>query len=530
MTEYLTDRIVGDPGNPIVRIASMICDPQNHVVERFKDAYSTGKTATSQPETELRIQWNYVGQPNVDPTKLQLPLTDFAFFSFRDAVRNVVYSAVQPAVGAFYNYIGVFNNSNTFGISTNDELALEPMYFLANPSLGNWKPHGAVLGVGKALGRVGVWIDAIPSVAAATATFTLGEAIVGANSMTLSSYKYNAGRWIQGLTATATTGDVTIQVSIPASGYYSFDISNRDSINHTFQAFEIESNSNLGTAWAHLGLNQLMPQNAPNIQQMRLLGVSAWLQNNASPLVQQGTLVAAQLNAGEDWYASYAAQPNCYNAIAAVDDDKQRRLEKGYYGFLKSSKREDFNFQTPFVGLMIGAGGGTVNTMPVSATFELDTPHDYLGVAASCSVQGGGDANITVATAVEFRTQNDWFGQQQATTSIRDWEEAIAATSSMQQHYDNEVHVYDILRTLGTIGGYVGPALALFGPQGAAAGSAIAGLSLGARTLGNYLERNKRKAEALQATEALARMQPGGGLSADTKKALREAVKKLRHM
>lgn len=521
--QFIDAPFAQDPLNPVTRIASMLCDPQNNVVERFKDSFSTTKSAVAQPENQIRVQWNYASQPNT--ANLQgLPLTDFAVFAFRDPIRSVVYSALQPSAASYYNYVGRLNYQ-LYTLNPKDEVPLEFLYFEPHASKGNWKPHGNILGVGKNLGRVGVWIDAIPAAAQSTATMYFGEAVVAANSVTMVAYKFVAGRWLQGGLATVTTAATSVQIQITASGYWAFEISNQDSIAHTTSSFEIESSTSLGLVWAHLGLNQLMPTNAANVQSMRMLAVSLWLQNNASPLNQQGTLVSAQLLAGQDWFGTFVSQVNTYNAIAAVESDSERRLQKGYYGFLKPSKREDFDYMQPFEGLVLGtASGSSTLSMPKSATFDLNTPNDYLGMCASCSVQGGGDANITIATATEFRTQNDWYGQAPPTASTKDWEEALAAVATMRQHWDNDIHVAGILKTIGQLGAYAGPALSLFGPEGAVAGAVVTGLAKGAGALGEYLDNRKKRAAAAQQLEVA----QGGRMPHPATTEFRAALKKLR--
>jgi len=501
---YVTDLPRGGADLPVVRIASMIADPQNHAVERYSDTFTTSPTATAQPDNSLRISWNPTGLAPPAANLLQLPWTDFGAFAFRDAVRSLVYhNQKQPAhsAGARQFYLGQINIQNAYAIEAGSETQLDFMYFQAMPA-STWSPHGPIVGMGKALGRVGVWIDATVA-APTTAIFQVGEVALDAAALRLTSYVYNAGRWIQAQSATTGTGSTSVSVTVDASGYYAFEFNNLDSINHTYSQFHYETHADLQSSWAHLPLNQVMPTNALNIQELRILAVSLWLQNNASPNTQQGSLVVAQMNPQQDWYTGLADSGNLYNAVFGVGhNEAQKRLAVGYYGFLKPTKETDFAPMRPFVGPLRGFGGGTVAAMLVSATFDLETPHAYLALAATTNTQGAGDCNLTYAAAAEFSTTNEWFGSQLPTLMPEDWQASMVIVKTMRQHYDNDTHWSEILRSIGNFGKLSAPALSALGPVGQALGLFASTAGGIATQVADYIDARKRQVQATQAQEA----------------------------
>lgn len=496
--EFMPPRKTGDPADPIIRICAMITDPKHAAVERLRDTYSCVKTAVASPSSHFRTQWNYVGQANVNSVNMQIPRTEFGFFVFRDLLRNVVYLQQQPALLAIANYVARFNNGSTqFGpLAIGNEIALRPSYFAFNNSIATWSIHGPKLMCGEFDDKVGFWVDALPG-AAAFIDVNLTAAVV-TNPVRVYIYRFLGDSWVPYAQGAIPVAALFVDINITDSGYYAVEIVNEDTIVHTLNGLYFETNQSLANAWSHNPVDQL-DENIANVQAWRMLGVSGFLKNIASPLNRQGTLVASQVMGGQDWYLQFATLADgFYDAICRLAQDREFKLEKGYYGFIKPSADADMETWHLTPGR---------NNDQSFGYFPLKGS-DYLAVAASCTQQGGGDTTLDIGTAIEYKTVNTWAEQRTPTLSSSDFKIALAGIATMEQHYENEIHWDKILTTIGKYATLAGPYLAAFGPYGEAAAMAVGVAGKAATTVGEFLETRKRQAQVAQELESVGAVAP----------------------
>lgn len=509
--EFVDDApYVGGDNSPPVRIASMIVDPGNNEVERFRDSYTATATACAQPTTNVRVIWNGPAQFNTG--NATLPVTEWGAFIFRDTIRYAVIYTPQPTLTADFTYRAVMDPDSatpyvqSFGGGGNQEI-VDPAYMEYQASVSSWKAHGDYMGIGTYGDKLGIWIDATAGAPMTVrASFDAPSGGVWTSGvMSILAYRYDGGVWTPAFIASGTTSvqptalAFQMAFTLASSGYYAFEVLNgaldgtSKPMPMTMNAFQIESNGSLGSVWSHIMVNDLFPGNILATQAIRILGSSAWLRNIAAPLLQQGTLVACQVNANEDWYTGYASSinPALYELVSGLATEEEFKLAEGYYGFLRPSGAHDFKFQSP----------STFSGQNMCARFRLAPECDFLAIAASCNTAGGGDCTLKLDCALEYKTKNDWLELEKATVSEEDWKTAVEAVAAMKQHYKNDIHVSAILRSIGKALNLSGPVLSAFGPYGAALTPIASALGRGAIGLADGLEARKKRVRAIQAAE-----------------------------
>ncbi len=154
---------------------------------------------------------------------------------------------------------------------------------------------------------------------------------------------------------------------------------------------------------------------------------------------------------------------------------KSRVLAKGLYTFLKPAQERDFAMQTPFV-----LGPVSMN----EASFDLRNSAGFLVMAASCVLPAGCDTLVHLSTFVEYRTRNLWTPIEKTPFTTDDWIAALEIFKSLEQFYDNPVHIREIIATIGRYARVGAKYLAMIPHPYARAGAAVlGGIGLGANLL-----------------------------------------------
>lgn len=475
MAKYVTD--LSSAQGEVLQIAGCLVDPENFPPVRYRDGFGTVATGATSLKHHINVSWNQTQTP---ATNLQLPYTDTGAFVFRDACRNLVYNMQNPTPGtATFTYTGVVDPDGTGSVTKNqmqvyknNEMNFAFNYF--EYTSGAWKPHGDILyaGIGGAQKKRAVWLDATAA-CPVTVTFTADSAMGAGVTTDIYLYKWDGGNWnnVGNFIILAGASVATNSSSIVSSGYYAFDVVNRDTTvtSHSY-SFSFTSHVNLGSCWAHRCLPGL-ELNMDEVSDLRILGASMWLKNVSSDLNKNGNIVVSQIPAGSQWNTQYAqsGSPSFYDKLFSVAQERDFVLANGYYGFIKPSSEDDFDYIHNF--------GHSVGDITSYTMFELETPKDFLALAATCAT-GGGECILKVGISVEYKTTNEWFERRQPTALADSWSAAISGVCSMQQHYENRVHFKTIMGTIGKIARLASPILSLFGPYGQAAAAAASGVGL----------------------------------------------------
>lgn len=525
-----------------VRCAMTIVAPNDATpVERYRDLYGTSKTSVGAPRFDKKLDWFVTGgvASNQSP---QVDIKQQMVVYFRDLLRSIVYLEENPAYGVAltgqYSYTAAFYNplavpKESFGpapvgpltyssdiFSPQVDEFLDPIYWEVFDTY-LWQPHGPILYPGRTPeGVKTVWIDATTTAKAKVGFDIAGGAINGLKVVQIKAWRWDGGKLypihpgnnpetfmgIQIVLDAAGAGNG--EMDIDASGYYAFQYVPQAYDNaaggaaqtNMLAEFRITkmyliSSVNLGRAFAHRPADQIELE-APNILQARILGKSAWIKNTASPLNQQGMVVATQASPNEDWYENYAQNGDPYLNVSNTAIDRDYRLAEGHYSYLKPQTQHDFEWLDNF---RIGIDHNITDFY-----FNL-IGHGYVIIAMQVAANGAGDVKLQLNTAVEFTTRSRWRELEAATVSPDAWKEATLAVSGMDQFFENETHWTKIVGTLAKGATGLGSTLMLFGGPAAAVGAGLTAIGTAGQAVADYFEEKdatKSQVKAQQAMEA----------------------------
>lgn len=516
---------------PIARIVGQIVSPDDFAPERFADQYTATPTATAKLKQSVSLQWN---MSSIDQSagRNVLPVTDAGVFLFRDPFRHIVYSMTNPGTATapvWYHYKGLFASpaagGSTVGttqiISGKTTAKITPLCFQAAtgvpagftaPTGGvQWSPHGPYLYVGKGEGRYGVTIDSGDAASFASAPYTYAHGAVAIISVLYNGstpwttgdsyealvYKWTGGQWTLYETVTGaltSSAGAAWPFPIDDAGDYAFEVKPNIQAtgNNIEMAIGVDIVSQMQSVWAHLPLQNMTPALAAghDITGIRMLGTSMLVRNTASELNQQGLLVALQADACEDWRTVYSQASSAssnspgtgfFNFCFSRADQKNFRLATGYFGYVKPTNEKSFDYNVNVV-----QGASSEQGFPVEMCYSLCPPQDYLVFAASTVNQLGGDCFLQVSDSVEYKTQDPWLERRKATTNPDQWKDAILAVRSMNQHYENPLHLPSLLGSIFKTVGKYAPVAANIASAIPVIGGALGTAIRGAGAVGNY--------------------------------------------
>lgn len=537
--------------NPVARIVGMTASPEDFEPERLADQFSTTKTATASPKDNFQMQWGTAGQPDYGT---DLTSTDTGIFMFRDPVRHtVIYTVAGDSVGRWQAWSAVYPEiigqlTPGYKLAANDEQDLCDTAFwqaytgktlpdapTLNPpgppatpivtvpsTAEQWSPSGNFIYSGVGKDQRGVWVDAPANGTNSTRSFFIirfpatTQTADATNRLCLTLNRWNGSSWeyqdqvhIPG-TALTTGGSIALYVKggpnnrTFGSGYYNVE-ANLITPATEIIMYDIVLNMQLYTetnsAFAHRAIRDINPATVGSLKMnaIRILGESLLVKNVASPLNQQGALVALQASDRTDWFETYvkgqgtgALGPGSgfYNYLFSQADERDFRLANGYYGWVKPGGVQDYEWSTNIklgnTALLYGGVGA------VSIQFELSPKSEYLVFAAATTNPQGGDCLGKTSVAMEWKSTSSMLIQtEQPTATIADWEAARAIIKSMIQHWENPTHLGSILaQILGSVGKVASvsaPVLGLVPGIGSVLSAGARGVERGAKYLGGVV-------------------------------------------
>lgn len=432
-----------DTGSTMGAIIAAIALPNEYDPVRIRDAYSSVPVAVAKATEDAKLSW---ATATVDTF---IPASDMVIFFFRNALRNRIQYNHNPT-GAIYAYDWRYDGSSaTPGLfpilGPLGVFELEPSYADQRASLGSFAPHGPRLPSGIDKGHQYIWVDgsvAAPTIMAVTLGAAPGVGDVG---------NIQVVRWSDGKRQVVFTVPLASAVAIypvgnplaagnTIPGYYSIVI------NHTagttnFLSATVVSDAQC-PAWEH---HMLTGYNI-NIAKVQSYAITAggllW-RNTASFENAQGDIGAVQVGNGVGWETVAAA--GGYSGIASQfpKNWSSRFFAKGTYAYLKPEDAEDLAMVSD-----VDLAPGGFATM----SFPLDERAPFLCFAASCATAAGRETSIRSAVHIQYQTNDTWADVRQSDNTRKDWEDAFTAVSTMEQIYDNSVHIGMILATIGQYG------------------------------------------------------------------------------
>lgn len=493
-------------GNPLPlakAVAASFALPADFEPIRVSDVYSAEDTAVAQPVTNFKVQWDCVERSPALSAR-QLAVTDWGLFVFPNLLRHTVQYLTFPDPYTS-DYSAVFglaalNSTESFrgGININ----LEPTGF---ENTAGSSPHGPLLFCARSQGRVGVWIDNdAGGVKSTVIHFQFSAAPANTDNFEFQVYRHASGWW-KPVGSGTFTGDGTT-VSFPFtmgslnSGYYSISITAGSTSKGTVFNLGIDITTTIPTIWAHNCAKDLII-NLNSINNYRVLGLSAFLQNEASELNQQGNLVMVQMPGSTDWYNSLArgdstaATTQFYQQLYGIKGVKPLLLKNGGYIWRKPKGDKDFEFkddirQQALLGIdeedLLGNGLVTVD----AAYYDLDDGLDYLAIGASATQANAGDLLVTIGCGTEYTSDNAWIDTQPGACPKEVYEAGIQMLKGMNQVYENPIHWDSILGAISNIAITAAPYLARIPTFGPALALAAGGAGLISKAAKEYFWRD----------------------------------------
>jgi len=348
--------------NNVVRIAGSIVAPGNFEVQRYRNDFSCVETAAANPKRTLKKEWNIATKPvGYDSSMNYLTDDESALFVFRNALRNTVHYDLNPKPGdtdCKFRYQASFNKAspspNIITIPAGSQTDLRPVQWVYNsggvdataPNYGGteWAPHGSILFPGEDDTRSGVWIDAVDATNPGYAVFANATGPIPAlENMKVYAYKYNGGTWSPAGSAVIPAGTAAqtsfnqaaaaypATIAITEADYYAFTVENNSAATDIGIIVAVCSNKNQGSSWAHLPIGGLLPANIQNFSEIRVIGTSVFVQNEAAELVKQGNICQAQISGGQDWYRTLAGvpDPGLFDTLSGLAQTRVGQLAKG---------------------------------------------------------------------------------------------------------------------------------------------------------------------------------------------------------
>lgn len=450
------------------RICARMALPEEGDPIRYADQYTAEKTAVANPFREDKINWSTVPAAGAQ----QLAATDMMLFLFRDALRHTIRYDPNSA-GALCDITWMFSSGSA--IVSTSELGVAIQTKVLQPVWGAatsvYRPHGDYLYCGRdeECDESDMGFMYIDSTTLYPGLLTLNfTGDPGTRTNAIEIFRWIDGEAVRVMTQNTTAGTTLYSlISLPTvSGYYGLKVA----VAATATALAV-SHRCQSSIWCHQPVRNIA-LNQNDITGIRILGAGMRWTNEAAPLNKQGNIVACASGPGETWQTFAAGG---YNFIASYPDMRSRLLASGLYTFLKPQQEQDFSMQQPFILGPLGVN---------EAHFTLRHRSGFVVAAASCVLPAGCDTILHVSSFVEYRTRNLWTPIEKTPYTTEDWIAALEIFKSLEQFYDNPVHIRDIIGTIGRYARVGAKYLAMIPHPYARAGAAVlGGVGLGASLL-----------------------------------------------
>lgn len=399
----------GESGGAAAVTASLCLpgiSPNRGMVYRLADKFNTKKTAIAPPFFEDKVNWNNL-PANAVATRQQLPPSQMMIFLFRSFLRNWIrYNPNAQGQLYAYNWVFKFNDDESdnfnFPVEPGGITKIRPCSASdANLSTNTTvlHPHDDRLWALREDSDYYCWQDGVGTAAGSNTTYirviffnAAGTAIIPETGTTIAIWYWRDGQrqrdqYAVGVATTITTvnqflttGGSAAGVAFPLSHseYYGVEIGTVAGTLVSYVNIDqgdigaqqtipvvatpvgygplvAQSNGNGSSSWGHHAIPDL-EQNLQSLDMCRILGTSILFKNEASPLNQQGNIVAAEIAQNESWTRyGYASG---YSKIQDRADAFSNVAAKGFYGFPKFGDDKDFQFVSP---VLVGAGGAVMS-------------------------------------------------------------------------------------------------------------------------------------------------------------------------
>lgn len=439
-------------------ILSMLTDPKDNPfgVVRYDSQFTKGSTAVASPFVVDSIGFNS------GTTTLQMPDSDMIIAAFRCAERGYVIYDANIGVGIVaYDFLGASVQSEFANIppavswaitlpSTDFQYLFTPCAIPA--ASATFSAHGAVWFAGSVTGTTEggrfFWLDEGTTLTAvatnntgSTADFTLSLDLWTDEGMTLDAIASVDTAVLDGANA-------TLPIVITVSGYYCMKIASSEA-----GAVDIVNivSSTTDDVFCHRCIPGFEVMGGA-VAGVRVLAVSAMFSNRAAPLNRQGSVVGFQSPPGKSW-TDYVGD---YASLANSPDSSEMEASNGIYGFLLPSQPEDLALQTY---------SKWQDGVLMDSHYPLGGSGSFLIIYITIAEPDGRSGKYTIAYALEFATNNNWFPTHRPSVSTGEWEMTLDKLKDIKQWYENPIHWKQLWGKIKSTAGKVFKGIENYGPK-----------------------------------------------------------------
>jgi len=195
-----------------------------------------------------------------------------------------------------------------------------------------------------------------------------------------------------------------------------------------------------GVTCCHRSINGF-ENNSGSADALRIIAFSARYMQRAAALQAEGTVAAAQLPQGENWFNYMNTDGSGYTKVAGIQGGTEMPILKGFYGWARCTQAADVGWISDWEALNGALRDSYYQLEPTSASLVV-YPRVTVGVAQ--------DGVWVLAASVEFQTTDQWKEVDEADSTLVSFEEAIVSSKGVGQWHENPLHWAELFKQVGT--------------------------------------------------------------------------------
>lgn len=421
---------VGDPVGSIVRA---FCLPKE-----FGKGFRLASEGAGMPSAaaDLPQELEVADWAGATVTK-QLPASNTMGFLFANPCRAFVYYLPNTAAA-----VSRYDGQAAYGLGT------ETFYLPNAACITRLQPKGAIPSELDTLAAHGPYMPAGYDQAGNSYLWAdnfSGEGTVEVNLQTPATLDATVVQFVfwngrnespWGAAISSTAGQTLFSVPAPAGGaYMSARVMNWEPAGGTCTL----NVNTTGAIWAHRTVTNF-DSIAPIANGIRVNSAAVKLQNSASIDNKNGKIISATVSKAISWTSIASG----YNAVAQLQNYRDRTADNGYYGFLVP---DDDNDVSDFYDDICTTALVTDPTF--NCGYPLSDRRPYKVIACDVPVAAGRAFTWDVIHTIEYQTNKKLVEQGFSPYTEDQIAAAIIVLRSMESDYENPIHIGSILATIG---------------------------------------------------------------------------------
>jgi hypothetical protein len=332
-------------------------------------------------------------------------------------------------------FLDINNNATTNGSIQLYQNTPVPFHVLWGTCTSTYQPHDLTMYAGAKTGENYryFWLNKSDAW-----NVTIMNPGASAQNITATWYTWDldGGSKVVSSTTTSVSASASLGIGISAAtydGYYSLVLS----CSTTSQLWTITDSHLYGSSyvWGHKPIPSYS-NIATSANGVRIIGASMMYSNRSAVTSLEGSIYAIQPGDGVCWKHWIGDITNISSAQGSVE----AKASTGLYGFLKPSDTGIIEMQSNIV-----VNEGQI----VDVGWPIDYSHEYIVAHATMQDDSGKNGFWTYGFSIEFRT-TDVTRELAVTTMDADLQNRVMARiGSVEQFYENPLHIGGVLRSIG---------------------------------------------------------------------------------